>query len=92
MESHLWTSLSPSLHEEVGGVATPIVIHKNTSGWSQISTPTACICHYIMHIVHAIDTELVVSLEYNPSMRVWTVQRSDEDEAQLAAQLQAAFI
>jgi hypothetical protein len=38
------------------------------------------------------DTELVASLEYNPSMREWRVQRSDEDEAQLAAKLQAASL
>ena len=39
-----------------------------------------------------VDSEVVVSLEYNPFMRQWTVQRSDEAVPELAAKLEAASL
>ena len=43
-------------------------------------------------IFYVPEVEVLASLEYNPFIQEWAVQRSDSDETQLAAKLEAAKI
>ena len=65
----------------------PLSITPGSGGWGlHLSS------HTLNYMFAYTDTEVVASLEYNPFTREWKVQRSDEDEAQLAAKLQSAKV